>query len=486
MLPRYGFIVGGARRHSPDILTVVSPYSRQPIAEVCRAEAEGVEEATSLAVRAFEQTRRLAAFERSNLLAEAARRLAAETEELARTIAAEAGKPLRLARIEAQRTVEIFTLAAEEARRIGGEVIPLDWTEATRGAIALNCRFPLGPILGITPFNFPLNLVSHKVAPALAAGNTIVIRPSSAAPLSALRLGEIVAGCGWPEGTLSVLPCSTALGEAMARDERFRLLTFTGSPEVGWYLKSIAGRKRVTLELGGNAATVVDETADLSRAAARCAYGAFAFSGQVCISVQRILAHQAVFERFCTLLVAELSKLKPGDPLDEATTIGPLISERAAERTEAWIAEAVAGGAKLLAGGKRVGNYLPPTVLTGTTPKMKVNCCEAFAPLVTVEPFADFEEALSLVNDSLYGLQAGIFSRDAGRIMRAWRELEVGGVIINDIPTLRLDHMPYGGVKMSGQGREGVRSAIEDMTEPKLLALNFGGEPPGSGSGPDK
>mgnify|MGYP005832058197 CR=1 FL=1 len=473
MLPRYGFIVGGESRTSEDLLTIRSPYSREPVAEVCRAGAGDVEEAVAGAVRAFEQTRRLASFERSRLLAEAARRLSAAAEELARTISLEAGKPLRLSRVEAQRTVEIVQLAAEEARRIGGEVIPLDWTEATRGAIALNCRFPLGPIYGITPFNFPLNLVSHKLAPALAAGNTIVIRPSSAAPVSALRLGEIVSACGWPAGTISVLPCSTALGEAMARDDRFRLLTFTGSPEVGWHLKSIAGRKRVTLELGGNAATIIDETADVERAASRCAFGAFAFSGQVCISVQRILAHQSVFESFCGLLVAELAHLRPGDPLDEATTIGPLISEGAAERTEAWIREAVEGGARLLAGGQRHGNYLPPTVLTGTTPQMKVNCCEVFAPLVTVEPFTDFGDALRLVNDSPYGLQAGVFSRDVVRILAAWRELEVGGVIINDIPTLRLDHMPYGGVKLSGLGREGVRPAIEEMTETKLLALNF-------------
>jgi len=474
MLPRYGFIVGGVRRTSSDLLVVHNPYTRQPLAEVCRAQAQDVEDAVAAAVRAFASTRRLASYERSQLLSEASRRLAARCEDMARTVASEAGKPIRLARIEARRTVEIFSVAAEEARRLGGEVIPLDWTEATRGAIALNCRFPLGPIYGITPFNFPLNLVSHKVAPALAAGNTIVIRPSSAAPLSALLLGEIVAGCGWPEGTLSILPCSTALGESMARDERFAMLTFTGSPDVGWYLKSIAGRKRVTLELGGNAATVIDETADVARAAARCAYGAFAFSGQVCISVQRILAHESVFEPFCRGLVAELAKLKPGDPLDEDTTIGPLISEGAAKRTEAWVEEAVAGGARVLAGGKREGNYLPPTVLTGTTPEMKVNCCEVFAPLVTVEPFSDFNAALRLVNDSLYGLQAGIFTRDAQRIMRAWRELEVGGVIINDIPTLRLDHMPYGGVKLSGQGREGVRPAIEEMTETKLLALNLG------------
>jgi acyl-CoA reductase-like NAD-dependent aldehyde dehydrogenase len=473
-LPRHGFILGGERRQSSELLTVVSPYSGQPLAEVCRAQAEDVEAAVSLAVQCFEQTRRLASFERSELLAEASRRLAERSEELARTVASEAGKPIRLARLEAQRTVDLFALAAEEARRIGGEVIPLDWTEATRGSIALNGRFPLGPILGITPFNFPLNLVSHKVAPALAAGNTIVIRPASAAPLSALLLGEIVAGCGWPQGALSVLPCSTSLGEAMVRDERFRMLTFTGSPEVGWYLKSIAGRKRVTLELGGNAATVVDETADVARAAARCAYGAFAFSGQICISVQRVLVHERLFERFCELLKAELAQLKPGDPLDEETSVGPLISEAAAKRAEAWIEEAVGDGARILAGGKRSGSYLPPTVLTGTKPEMKVNCCEAFAPLVTVEPFADFEAALRVVNDSLYGLQAGVFTRDAGRILRAWRELEVGSVIINDIPTLRLDHMPYGGVKLSGQGREGVRPAIEEMTETRLLVLNFG------------
>ncbi|MFH0808926.1 MAG: aldehyde dehydrogenase family protein [Pseudomonadota bacterium] len=476
MLQRHGFIVGGVRRESPEYLTVRSPYSRQAVAEVCRAQPDDIEEAVSLAAAAFEKTRRLASYERFELLRECSRRLGERTEEMARTITAEVGKPIVLARHEARRTVEIFSLAAEESRRIGGEVIPLDWNPTTRGALALNCRVPLGPIYGITPFNFPLNLVSHKVAPALAAGNSIVIRPSSAAPISALLLGEIVSGCGFPAGTISVLPCSTALGEAMARDERFKLLTFTGSPAVGWYLKSIAGRKRVTLELGGNAATLVDETADLARAASRCAYGAFAFSGQVCISVQRIFIQESVFSRFCDLFLTEVAKLRPGDPFDEQTTIGPLIDERAAERTEGWINEAVAGGAMVLAGGQRSGGYLPPTVLTGTLPGMKVNCCEAFAPLVTVEPYSDPLKALALANDSIYGLQAGIFTRNAEFMMRAFRELDVGGVIINDIPTLRLDHMPYGGVKQSGQGREGVRSAIEEMTEPKLLALNFGAE----------
>jgi glyceraldehyde-3-phosphate dehydrogenase (NADP+) len=287
-------------------------------------------------------------------------------------------------------------------------------------------------------------------------------------------LGEIIASCGWPKGAVSVVPCNTRLAEAMVADDRFRMLSFTGSPEVGWRLKEMAGRKRVALELGGNAATVVDETADVAYAATRCVTGAFAFSGQVCISVQRILVHEAVFEEFSQRFIQELSKLRFGDPMDEATDLGPMISEGAARRCEEWVEEAVKGGAKVLAGGKRERNFFQPTVLTGTMPEMKVNACEVFAPVVTLEPFSDFDKALAAANDGPYGLQAGVFTNDGRRIMRAFRGLDVGGVIVNDIPTLRLDHMPYGGVKLSGMGREGVRPAIEEMTEMRLLALNLG------------
>jgi glyceraldehyde-3-phosphate dehydrogenase (NADP+) len=399
--------------------------------------------------------------------------LTARKEELAELITLEAGKPIRDARTEVTRAITTFTVAAEEAKRMGGELLPLDWLSGSENRWAIVRRFPIGPILGITPFNFPLNLVAHKVAPALASGNPIIIKPAPQTPLSALRLGEIVQQAGWPESGLSVLPCSNDVAGQMLADERIRMLSFTGSAEVGWMLKARVPKKKVVLELGGNAAVIVHEDADLDYAARRSVQGGFGYAGQTCISVQRIYVHESVAEPFLTRVLDGVRNLIVGDPREETTDVGPMISVTAAERAERWIREAVEAGAKVLVGGERSGAFLMPTVLTDVTPEMKVSCEEVFAPVVVVSRYADFEEAIRQVNASRYGLQAGVFTRDVKRIFRAYEAIDVGGLIINDVPTYRADHMPYGGVKESGFGREGVRYAIEEMTEPRVLVMNL-------------
>jgi len=429
------------------------------------------EEAIAAAVRAFEVTKQLPTYVRQRVLRAVAGQLAQRKEEFARTIAQEAGKPLKAARVEAERAVMTFTVAAEEAARIYGEWLPLDLMEAAAGRWAMVRRFPLGAVGAITPFNFPLNLVAHKVAPALACGCSLVLKPAPQTPLSALLLAEVVQQAGWPEGGLNVLPLANEDAEVLVLDDRLKLITFTGSSAVGWQIKSRAGKKKVVLELGGNAGVIIHSDADLERAAERCAAGGFSYSGQSCISVQRILVEKSVKERFQELLVERVKRLKVGDPLDETVDVGPLIREQDARRAEEWVKEAVAGGAKLLTGGQRAGSLLQPTVLTETRPEMRVNCQEIFAPVVTVEAYESFEQALERVNDSPYGLQAGVFTRDAGRLFRAYERLETGGVIAGDIPTFRVDAMPYGGIKESGLGREGLRYAVEEMTERKLLVM---------------
>jgi len=375
--------------------------------------------------------------------------------------------------VEVDRAVFTFQVAAEESARIHGEWLPLDLQAAAAGRWAIVRRFPLGPIGTITPFNFPLNLVAHKWAPAIAAGCTIVHKPAPQTPLCSLLLAEIVQQAGWPAGALNVLPVSVADAQPIVTDDRLKMLSFTGSAAVGWELKKQAGKKRVVLELGGNGAVIVHSDADLDYAAERCALGGFSYAGQTCISVQRVLVQRSVFERFLKAFLDRVQKLIVGDPLDEATDVGPLISEAAARRAEAWCEEAVAAGARLLCGGKRQGSLLAPTVLTGTRPEQRVNCEEVFAPVVTVEPYEDFAEAVARVNDSWYGLQAGVFTRDAKLLFTAFEELAVGGVIAGDAPSFRMDHMPYGGVKDSGLGREGLRYAIEEMTERKILAVHL-------------
>lgn len=405
-------------------------------------------------------------------LREVAAGLAQRREEFARTLALEAGKPLKAARVEVDRAVFTFTIAAEESTRIYGDWLPLDLQASAAGRWAIVRRFPVGPLATITPFNFPLNLVAHKWAPAMATGCTLVHKPAPQTPLCSLLLAELVERAGWPAGGLNVLPVAVEDAEPLITDDRLKMLSFTGSAAVGWELKKKAGKKHVTLELGGNAGVIVHRDADLDQAAERSAVGGFAYAGQTCISVQRILVQRGVFEKFLQTFLARVKKLKLGDPLDESTDVGPMISEAAAARALRWVEEAAAEGAQILCGGKRTGAMMEPTVLTGTGPLQLVNCEEVFAPVVTVEPYHEFADALRQVNDSPYGLQAGVFTRDAKLLFQAYEELRVGGVIAGDEPSFRIDHMPYGGVKDSGLGREGLRYAMEEMTERKILVMN--------------
>lgn len=467
------FLIGGQWRRSASTAKVINPFTGETIAEICRAGPTDAAAAVQAAVAATATMRELPAHARAETLLKIAAALRARQEEVARTITAEAGKPITDSRREVARAVQTFSVAAEEAKRVPGEIVPMDWTPGTESYLGIVRRFPIGPILGITPFNFPLNLVAHKVAPALAAGNPIVIKPAPQTPLTALLLGEIVLESGLPAGALNVVPCDNAVAERLVVDDRFRMLSFTGSAAVGWMLKGKAGKKRVVLELGGNAGVIVEPDADLDVAAQRCATGGYTYAGQTCISVQRIFVHQSVLQVFTEKLLARVAVLKAGDPAEEDTVIGPLIDEAAARRVEDWIGEAVAQGGKLLLGGKRSGSVVEATVLGDVAPTMKVSCQEVFGPVVTVSPYQRFEDALAAVNDSPYGLQAGVFTRDVGRIFHAFRNLDVGTVLANEIPTFRADHMPYGGVKDSGLGREGVRYAIEEMTEPRLLVLNL-------------
>jgi glyceraldehyde-3-phosphate dehydrogenase (NADP+) len=442
-----------------------------PAGEAAKGGPEELERAASAAARAFETTRKLSSARRYEILQKVAAGLTRRKEEIARTITLENAKTIRLSRVEVDRAALTFTIASEEAKRIGGEVLPLDLNAASEGKLGITRRFPLGPILAITPFNFPLNLVAHKLAPAMAAGNSALLKPASATPLTALLLGEVLVEAGMPPGMVNIVPCAAADADRLVADDRFKLVTFTGSPAVGWELKRKAGKKRVTLELGGTAAVVVHDDADLDLAVEKLVAGAFAYAGQICISVQRIYLQERIADEFSRRFLERTAKLVAGDPLDEKTDLGPMIDEPAARKAQEWIDEAAKGGAKILCGGRRDGRFLPATVLEGVRPEMKVHCQEAFAPLVNFYRYREFPEALAAVNGSAYGLQAALFTRDAGRIFRAFQELEVGGVVVNDAPNWRIDHMPYGGEKDSGQGREGVRYAIEEMTQLRLLAL---------------
>lgn len=465
------FLAGEWQAGAP--YTVACPYDGTPVGTVHRAGPAELERAIQAAVGAFEVTRKLPGHRRAAILRKVSETLAARAEELARTIALEAGKPIKQARVEVGRSVTTFSSAAEEATRFHDEVLHLDALSGGESRPAIVRRFPIGPIAAISPFNFPLNLVAHKLAPAIAAGCPVVLKPASQTPISALKLAEIIAEAGWPAGALSVLPMNSKDAGPLVEDERFKLLTFTGSPSVGWDMKRRAGRKRVTLELGGNAGCIVHSDASLAYAAERCVAGGFSYAGQSCISVQRIFVHQPAYEEFMDSFAPKVRALKVGHPLDDATDLGSLISASDGERVGAWLAEARAAGAECLVGGDVKGGVVSPTVVVKAGPELRVNNQEIFAPVVTVQTYADFEDALRAVNDSDYGLQAGLFTRDVGRIFRAYEELEVGGVMVNEVPTWRIDPMPYGGVKQSGFGREGLRYAIEEMTEPKLLVINL-------------
>jgi glyceraldehyde-3-phosphate dehydrogenase (NADP+) len=468
----YPLLVGGepsAGNGAPR--TVRAPFDSRPVGCAATGDRDDVLRALDAAQAAAPAARALASYQRAEVLQGIREAAAANRDELATLLALEAGKPISQARLEVDRMVFVFRDAAEEAMRIGGEVMPLDRMPHGAGRWGLTRRFPLAPIAGIVPFNFPLLLSAHKIAPAIACGATIVLKTPPQDPLAVLRLGELIAEQGYPVGGVNILQCTVEDAAPLLDDPRVQMVTFTGSARAGWQIRAQAARKKVALELGGNAGVIVESDADIDHAASRCAMGGFAYAGQSCISVQRILVHRDVYDAFLASFIPRVNALHTGDPLDETTDLGPLIDEASAIRAETWVREALAQGATLATGGQRRGAVFPPTVLLETTDGMKVNCEEVFAPVVTVRPYHDYDGALALVNDSPYGLQAGLFTTSIGRAWAAFEALEVGGIAINDISGFRVDHMPYGGVKASGMGREGVRYAIEEMTELRLLML---------------
>jgi glyceraldehyde-3-phosphate dehydrogenase (NADP+) len=471
-LGEFGVLIGGSMHRTGDTFEVRSPFDQAPVAVVHNARRAEIERASASATAAFATTRSLPSWKRSAMLNAVADAVTQRREEFARTIALEAGKPIRTARLEVDRAIFVFRIGAEEARRIHGEILPLDWLPGTEQREAHIRRVPLGPIAGITPFNFPLLLVAHKAAPAIAAGNPLILRPGPRTPVSALKLGQIILDAGWPADALAVFACSIDDTQRLVEDERIKLLSFTGSAAVGWGLKARAGRKRVTLELGGNAAVIVHQDADVAYAAERVALGGFSYAGQSCISAQRIYVHASVYDTFAADLVRRASQLVAGDPLREDADLGPVIDKAAADRIGTWIDEAKAAGARVLTGGTREGSVWHPTVIEGAPATARVNCAEVFAPLVSLTRYDNVHAAIAAANSGDFGLQAGIFTHDDRIINAAIDGIDAGGIMINDTSTFRVDHMPYGGVKLSGFGREGLRYAIEEMTELKLVAFN--------------
>jgi aldehyde dehydrogenase (NAD+) len=466
------YLVNGQWRTGEGTFEVKNPFDDSLVAEIGIPTADDVEEATARAAAVFDETKQLSVAARSTALDHISRRLAETMEENAQLIAAEGGKPLKWARVEATRAVSTFRWASETIRHGDDELMRLDTEAAFGSRIGLLRRFPIGPVLGITPFNFPLNLVAHKVAPALAVGAPIVVKPASATPIGALRLAEFFDETDLPKGMYQVLPVRSKVADAMARDDRFRKISFTGSAAIGWYLKGLDPKKKVTLELGGNAGVIVHSDADLDMAAQRIAFGAYYQAGQSCISVQRVLVAAEVYEEFAALLTKQVEQLITGDPMDPNTDVGPVIDRGEVDRIAEWVAEAQTQGAEVLTGGKADGPFFQPTLLSQTTPEMKVRCEEVFGPVATITPYQTFDEALAEVNDSKYGLQAGVFTNDLNRAFEAHRTLDVGGVIVNDVSAFRADQMPYGGSKESGFGREGLRFAMEEMTEPRIMVLS--------------
>jgi glyceraldehyde-3-phosphate dehydrogenase (NADP+) len=473
MAKRYKYYLGGRWIDSKKRLTVYSPYDGALIADCAAASEADYSAAIAAAEKAFAAAREMPSYRREEVCLQIAAALEKNLENFARMLSLEVGKVYRDSVGEVKRAIGVFRVAAEESKRIGGEIIDLDWSPGSEERIGLIRRFPLGVVAGIAPFNFPLNLVAHKIAPAIASGNCIVLKPASKTPVVALMLAELIDKTAYPKGAVSVLPGSAKDSLPLIEDPRVKLITFTGSPEVGWWIKEKAKDKKVALELGGNAGVAVADDADLELAASRLVYGAFGQAGQSCISVQRIYLHRKIYDPFLKLFLSKMKKIKIGDPLRTETDLGPMIDDESAERIESWIKEAVKDGAKIIAGGKRKGRVLEPTLLTDVKPRMKVCFREVFAPLAVVIKYDDFGKMIDQINDSEYGLQAGIFTHRLKDIFYAFKHLDVGGVMINDISTYRADHQPYGGMKKSGVGREGIKYAIEDMTEIKILGLNL-------------
>ena len=472
MSGRKKILIGGEWRESAESLTVSNPFTGETLAEVFSADEAETAEAIALAESAAKEMRGLARFEIARGLRKISEGIERRKAEFVETIAREAAKPVKAALGEVERGIATFAWAAGEAERFAGEIVPVDTIANGIGKTAYTKRVPRGVIYGITPFNFPLNLVGHKVAPALASGNAIIIKPSQRTPLTALLLGEVFMEGGLPKGALQIVPMDTKYIDAVYADERVRMISFTGSAEVGWNIKAKAHKKMVTLELGGNAPVIVDESADFERSLKQTTTGAFAYAGQVCISVQRVFIHDKIFDRWTERFIENARALKKGNPLDEATELSAMIDEKAAEKAQGWVTEAAANGAEILCGNTRERALLDATIVTKTNPEMRVASEEIFAPVAVVEKFSDFREAVDLANNTKYGLQAGIFTNDLANMQYASDNLEYGGVIVNDVPTFRVDNMPYGGVKDSGFGREGIRYAMEEMSEVRLIVLN--------------
>lgn len=467
----YPYYLANRAIYANESLIVTDKYSGEIATRVAVADAAVIDQALNAAVLAQKAMAQMPAYERQKVLEHCVLRFRERAEELAAALCVEAGKPIKDARGEVTRLIDTFKIAAEEATRINGETIALDITARAKGYRGMTKRVPVGVCSFISPFNFPLNLAAHKVAPAIAAGCPFILKPASLTPIGALLIGEVLAETSLPQGAFSILPCSRDGADLFTTDERIKLLSFTGSPEVGWALKAKAGKKKVTLELGGNAACIVDADANIDDAVQRIIFGAFYQSGQSCISVQRIIIHEAIYAQVKAKLVAASANLIMGSPHDEQTFIGPMISEKEAERLQLWIQQAIEQGANLLCGGQREGAMLAATLLENVPNHAALYCEEAFGPVAILSSFSDFDQALAQVNDSTFGLQAGIFTRDIYKAHKAWDTLEVGGVVIGDVPSWRVDNMPYGGVKDSGLGREGIRYAIEDMTEVRLLVV---------------
>ena len=466
------FLVNGEWRTGEGSFEVRSPYDDSVVAEIGVPTAVDVEEAVATAASTFEESRHLPVHARAEGLMHVSRRLGETISENAELIAREGGKPLKWATVEATRAASTFRWAAELIRHGDDELMRLDTEAALGSRIGLLRRFPFGPVLGITPFNFPLNLVAHKVAPSLGVGAPIVVKPASTTPLGSLRLAEFFAETELPKGMFQVLPVSSKVADGMARDDRFRKISFTGSSEIGWYLKGLDPRKRVTLELGGNAGVIVHSDADLDMAAQRVAFGGYYQAGQSCISVQRVLVQSEVYDDFATRLVKQVESLKVGDPMDPTVDVGPVIQRSEVERIGEWVDEAVSQGAVVLTGGTGEGPFFQPTLVSDVRPEMRICREEVFGPVVTISPYQTFDDAIATVNDSRFGLQAGVFTNDINRAFQAHRDIEVGGLIVNDVSAFRADQMPYGGSKDSGFGREGLRFAMEEMTEPRIMVLS--------------
>lgn len=450
---------------------IYNPFTNQIIRSCGLADVDYLETAIVQSQLAFSKTKSLSSLERYTILSFISNEIDQNKQNLAELLSRESAKPMWYAITEIERSVETFRIAAEESKRLPKEYMSLDWTVSGKNKEAWVAYFPIGIIAGITPFNFPMNLVAHKVAPAIAAGCPIILKPSSNTPLTALELAKIIDRSDWPKGAFSVLPCHRETGNQLVKDDRIALVSFTGSPEVGWEMKKQCGKKKIVLELGGNAGVLIDQTANLDRAIERCLMGAFAYSGQICIHAQRIFVVEEKAEEFKNRFVEATKQLKNTDPLDSNCRFSVMIDEKNAKRVEAWVEEALKSGAKLICGGKREGAFYEATILSQTNSNMKVYAEEVFGPVVCIETVKTFEEGIQKLNDTRYGLQAGIFTDSHQHIQYAFQQLDVGGVIINDVPTYRADHMPYGGIKDSGLGREGVKYAIQDYLEAKVLVV---------------